>query len=106
MGNCIGIKHTEIHTEEKKHLCSKCFLNQSSYVRKFDPNKVPQKFILNPSDISYISISLSTKNSFDKTQIVNLPKEYILTKYDYYLCTSCYALNDQITCEWNYWKLC
>jgi len=105
------MKSDESKVYAKVRICQKCNRIAATHVRKFDLEKVPQRYIMNPKHIDYNFIIGEYKvygyNGWmsECQYLVDLPKEHILTKYNYYLCSDCYEQYGTPTCEWNHWEL-
>lgn len=114
MGNCCGHQLDVIENvviNKRVRLCQKCEKKAADYVRKFDFEKVPREYIINPENVVYWLLVKEYKENGpsgwmnENKYLVNLPKEFVLTKYNYYLCTDCYKIpTNKITCEWNFWE--
>jgi hypothetical protein len=108
MSKCFNIcSHKKENNRDvinlSSRICQKCKINNSKYLRKINIDNVPQEYILPIDDIrSCIIINTYKKNPRDKIHFINFPHDFVLTKYDYYLCQSCYddKSHDHI---WNYW---
>jgi hypothetical protein len=73
--------------------CSVCKKNPIKYKRELNLNLVPNEYILSIDDTcaQILIVSYGMDYSKDKINFVNLPKELVMTKYDYKLCEECYG---------------
>lgn len=83
--------------------CQCCKHSQAKYVRELDVLKVPQKYILTPENVCYEMLH-GNRASTNIIDLINFPKDLVITKYRYYVCEKCYILELPKTLEWNYWK--
>jgi hypothetical protein len=93
------------------HKCQKCWNTKAKYVRKLDQEKIPKEYILDKSNVVtglilyYLNQYPDNKRDIsDKYNFIHFPKEFRLTKYDYYLCEECWSSEDHNCMPWNYWS--
>lgn len=102
-------KTVEIEYADKEvqfRLCSECRINHATHVRKMNIDKVPREYFLQPTDTSSFILTNTHKINFnDQKTFLNLPREYRLLKYDYYLCSHCYHHHDKSKEPvWTHWS--
>lgn len=95
---------------QKTHQCQKCWNANAEFHRKLDLDRIPKEYLLDGSSptsnliMFYLKKNLGDKyDPSNKYYLINFPKEHILTKYDYYLCKTCYSFEDHNCVPWNYW---
>jgi len=87
--------------------CQKCHKKKAKYIRKFDIDKVPTSYFMRQDDncadllINYHKIDYYS----NKFYFLKLPKEYLLTKYNYYVCKKCFDIEaKEDSMVWNSWE--
>jgi hypothetical protein len=96
----------EDNQQTTKHVCNNCRINEAIYIRKLNVQKVPDKYFLDSNDIcSRLIVKNHGINYNEKNHFINFPKEYVLSKYDYYLCEDCHvsSMDNDNMLQWTEW---
>lgn len=107
MGNKIAKNQNIVTTVEivgKSRKCQSCKRHNATYMRSVNLSKIPQKYILTENDVCYNMLISKNKFDINPLDLINLPKNLVMTKYDYYVCDICYEAESPMSQEWNVWR--